>query len=645
MSVRAAKPRVIASLFVGIAFSLSAAPVSGQNVTVSAPTSAVVGADIDIRWSVIVDPLDFISIDEVGAAERTYGSYVYARTAQPASIRVPEIPGSYVVRYHSKERGYPVLATTVLEVVDTQASFEVLAPVDASQHVTINWTGPAHTRDFVSVDTVGMQDKRYGPYAYARTSPIEIRVPDQPGEYMVRYHLGQSYRVIGQTALTVRGVTATLDAESQVQAGKEIEVQWDGPDAVADYISIDPAGSPDRAYTTYAYTRFGSPLTVRVPEDAGSYEIRYHMGRSRTVLAAIDLEVLANSASVTGPTSVAAGANFATQWRGPDNTGDYVTIVPVDAGPREYLSYWYTRHGSPTDLEAPLEDGRYELRYMSGRGRKILARAEIEVTPGVVPGTLWVASGGRQGDTADNIGAVEVILDASGSMLQALGTELRMDIAKTSLEHLVRNVIPEGTPFALRVFGNREENSCRTDLEIARSPLNPDAASAQIQQIQPQSFARTAIGASLNQVAQDLAGVTGPATIVVVTDGEETCDGDPKAAIERLKAAGFDVRVNIVGFAVDELELKEQFQEWARAGNGRYVEANNGEQLEQAMTSALEIPFEVHRGGELIATGVVNGEPVILAPGTYQVTVLTTGSTEVMDVVIEPRGEHRLTTR
>ncbi len=136
MSVRVAKSRIIANLFIGVALSVSTAPVSGQNVTVSAPSSALVGADIEIRWSVIVDPLDFISIDEVGAAERAYGSYVYARTAQPASIRVPEIPGSYVVRYHSKERGYPVLATTTLEVVDTQASFEELAPVDASQQPT-----------------------------------------------------------------------------------------------------------------------------------------------------------------------------------------------------------------------------------------------------------------------------------------------------------------------------------------------------------------------------------------------------------------------------------------------------------------------------------------------------------------------------
>lgn len=32
----------------------------------------------------------------------------------------------------------------------------------------------------------------------------------------------------------------------------------------------------------------------------------------------------------------------------------------------------------------------------------------------------------------------------------------------------------------------------------------------------------------------------------------------------RLAAGGFDVRVNIVGFAIDELMLKEKFEGWAR---------------------------------------------------------------------------------
>ena len=110
--------------------------------------------------------------------------------------------------------------------------------------------------------------------------------------------------------------------------------------------------------------------------------------------------------------------------------------------------------------------------------------------------------------------------------------------------------------------------------------------------------------------------------VVLVTDGEETCDDDPLAAIAALRAAGMDVRVNIVGFAIDEHQLREQFEAWARAGGGLYVEAHDREELQRAMAVTVETPFEVLRGADVVATGVVNGGAVTLTPGQYRVHVL-----------------------
>ena len=62
--------------------------------------------------------------------------------------------------------------------------------------------------------------------------------------------------------------------------------------------------------------------------------------------------------------------------------------------------------------------------------------------------------------------AVEVILDASGSMYQKLDGRFRYQIAKDVLDDLVATTIPEEIGFALRVFGNREPSTCRTDLEV-----------------------------------------------------------------------------------------------------------------------------------------------------------------------------------
>jgi hypothetical protein len=64
--------------------------------------------------------------------------------------------------------------------------------------------------------------------------------------------------------------------------------------------------------------------------------------------------------------------------------------------------------------------------------------------------------------------AVEIILDASGSMLQRLGGQRRIDIAKQTLTRLTSATIPAGTPFALHVFG-RELDSCQTDQALSQA--------------------------------------------------------------------------------------------------------------------------------------------------------------------------------
>ena len=165
--------------------------------------------------------------------------------------------------------------------------------------------------------------------------------------------------------------------------------------------------------------------------------------------------------------------------------------------------------------------------------------------PGKVAVTL--AAGTKSG------GAIEIILDASGSMLQKLGAERRIDIAKQTLTKLTSSTIPAGTPFAFRVFG-REVDSCQTDLDVPVAPLNPAAVGQRIAALVAKNGAKTPIGASLDKAADDLKSVTGEKLIVLVTDGEETCGGDPAAAIERLRKAGIGTRVSIVGFALDDRE-------------------------------------------------------------------------------------------
>ena len=241
--------------------------------------------------------------------------------------------------------------------------------------------------------------------------------------------------------------------------------------------------------------------------------------------------------------------------------------------------------------------------------------------------------------------AIELILDTSGSMLQPLGDQLRIDVAKAALTELVTTTIPADTPLALRVFGDQPD-SCETTLATPLQPLDPAAMAAQIAALPAINLVKTPIGAALEQVATDLADAGEPRIIVLVTDGEETCGGDPAAAIAALAAQGFEVRVNIVGFALDDEALKTQFQEWARLGNGSYFDALDAEALSAAIVAAVQPPFRVlDAGGNPVARGIVGGEAVAVPPGTYTVEILTEPIRLVSDVVVGNDEDVEITAR
>ena len=102
------------------------------------------------------------------------------------------------------------------------------------------WTGPGHKGDFISIDKAGAGDRTYGNYAYPEAAGrlVEIRVPDEPGDYVVRYHLASSYGVIGSAPLVVQAVTASLTAPAQVPARSVFAVSWKGPNNADDFITI-----------------------------------------------------------------------------------------------------------------------------------------------------------------------------------------------------------------------------------------------------------------------------------------------------------------------------------------------------------------------------------------------------------------------
>jgi hypothetical protein len=86
------------------------------------------------------------------------------------------------------------------------------------------------------------------------------------------------------------------------------------------------------------------------------------------------------------------------------------------------------------------------------------------------------------------------------------------------------------------------------------------------------NLSRTPIAASLQAAAADLSAAQGETLIVLVSDGEENCDGDPVAAAAALRQRRSDLRVSVVGFDIAP-DLRERLAQIAEAGGGMYVDA------------------------------------------------------------------------
>jgi hypothetical protein len=130
--------------------------------------------------------------------------------------------------------------------------------------------------------------------------------------------------------------------------------------------------------------------------------------------------------------------------------------------------------------------------------------------------------------------------------------------------------------------------------------------------------AKTAIASSLRAISNDLAKHSGKKLAVLITDGEETCGGDPRAEIEQMKSQGVDIRINIVGFSVESEAVRKIFKDWAELGGGEFYDANDSGTLEAALRKAILPQFEiVGHDGKVAGRTTPGSDPIPLAPGKY----------------------------
>jgi Ca-activated chloride channel family protein len=262
------------------------------------------------------------------------------------------------------------------------ASLEAPDKAPAGSRVKVKWEASKNSRtDFITIVVKDAPEGTYKSYRYTSTgNPVALKVPDEVGLYEIRYLFGRTKATLAKIDLTVTPVAATIDAADSVPVGGNFKFTWTGPNNEGDYIAIVQESADDKQYLNYAYTTIGTPAEIQAPATVGKYQLRYIMGKSRKVIARRDILVSEVSGKVEAKEAVPAGSYIQVIWTGPNNYGDYITIVPKGTAEKIFFNYTYAAKGSPLKLKAPDTPGDFEIRYVLNQSKRVLARTAIKLT-------------------------------------------------------------------------------------------------------------------------------------------------------------------------------------------------------------------------------------------------------------------------
>jgi Mg-chelatase subunit ChlD len=240
--------------------------------------------------------------------------------------------------------------------------------------------------------------------------------------------------------------------------------------------------------------------------------------------------------------------------------------------------------------------------------------------------------------------AVEIVVDASRSMWGQIYGEAKMTIAKNILQD-VSYWFPEDLDLALRAYGSTspsESNNCGdSTLLVPFAEYNREPIRSAISGLRPTG--QTPIAYALDQAARDFGSLQSDRAVVLVTDGIESCGGDPARAARELSEQG--IMVHVIGFGLGNAADEDTWslQAIANASGGRYVTAGSAEELKAALAETVATSFSVYKGSVQVATGSLGADETMYLPeGEYRVE-LHSSPPQIVPVSLAPRDRVTVT--
>lgn len=252
----------------------------------------------------------------------------------------------------------------------------------------------------------------------------------------------------------------------------------------------------------------------------------------------------------------------------------------------------------------------------------VVRRVLVGILAVVLPLGLVAFPVAAQGEreVTEKVAPVMFVLDASNSMNDPDPSgATKLDAAKKAL-HTVVDGLPGDAEVGLSVYGHSKDSddpdSC-SDVEtlFPVGELDASAVKSAVDGIQARGM--TPIGESLRHAVQALPD-SGPRSVVLVSDGADTCAPPPACEVAaELAESGVDLVLHTVGFDVDA-ETQEELRCIADAGDGRYIDAPDAAALEEELPVITEVARRTYQAHGIPVEGTPKrGDAPEIAPGQY----------------------------
>ncbi|WP_338719714.1 VWA domain-containing protein [Devosia sp. XK-2] len=177
-----------------------------------------------------------------------------------------------------------------------------------------------------------------------------------------------------------------------------------------------------------------------------------------------------------------------------------------------------------------------------------------------------------------------IVLDGSGSMWAQVDGKARITIARETLSSVLAE-LPDDLELGLMTYGHREKGNC-ADIEMLVEPApGTGAAIAEAAgDINPKGM--TPLSDAVRLAAEELRYTEEKATVILITDGLETCEVDPCALGSDLESQGIDFTTHVLGFGLSDEEGR-QVACLAENTGGKYLSAQDGSDLVEALTRTV----------------------------------------------------------